>query len=212
MKNVIGSVQAAKMAGEAGSIPGSVEQIINEYLHPILPWEMLVQQWLNEKANTDYSYARPNRRFDDPILPSLVADNALEELNWYVDVSGSISDQMIMRFFSEVKYVIETFLPVKVNIIQFDADIKKVTEIEAGDDFTELKVIGRGGTSLDPVREHIVKTNPTAAIIFSDMECSPMAYVSTPILWAVFHSPGNGFFGHIPTFGTVINVIERKTR
>ena len=210
IKNVVSAVQAAKLAGEAGSIPGNVEQIIKEYLHPILPWETLVQQWLNEKAQSDYSYARPNRRFDDPILPSLVADNALEELNWYIDVSGSISDQMIMRFFSEIKYVIETFLPVKVNIIQFDCDIQKITEIEAGDDFTELQVIGRGGTSLEPVHEHIQKTNPTAAIIFSDMECSPMEYISTPILWAVFHAPGNKFFGHKPTFGTVIDVIERK--
>lgn len=210
IKNVVSAVQAAKLAGEAGSIPGNVEQIIKEYLHPILPWETLVQHWLNEKAQSDYSYARPNRRFDDPILPSLVADNALEELNWYIDVSGSISDQMIMRFFSEIKYVIETFLPVKVNIIQFDCEIQKITEIEAGDDFTELQIIGRGGTSLEPVRDHIQKTKPTAAIIFSDMECSPMEYISTPILWAVFHIPGVKFFGHNPTFGTVIDVIERK--
>lgn len=210
VRSVVSAQQASEIAGERGVIPGEVTETLHKYLHPILPWEILVQQWLNEKAQSDYSYRRPNRRYDDPILPSMISEGALEELNWYIDVSGSVTSDMILRFYSEIKYVIDTFYPVKVNIIQFDSIIQREDSLEPEDDFTEFEIVGRGGTDLDPVREHIVKTNPTAAIIFSDLECPPMAYVNTPVLWAVFSGVG-GAYGHRPEYGTVIDVRERKS-
>lgn len=204
--NIVQAVQASKMAGEAGVIPGDIEQALNKFLNPILPWEVLLQNFLTEMNNNDYSYRRPSRRYDDPILPSLISDDELQELNWYVDVSGSISDHMLLRFFSEMVYVKETFNPAKINIIQFDTRISKVTELESGDSFDELKILGRGGTNLAPVRAHIMETMPNAAVIFSDMECDPMKEVPIPVLWAVFGK--NSSYSHEPTFGTKINVIE----
>lgn len=211
MSRLIQAVTASKLAKEAGVIPGEIEQIINDYLNPILPWEVILQQWCNELSKDDYSYRRPNRRFEDPLLPSLWSEDKLEELNWYVDVSGSITDQMIIRFFSEMIYVHTTFLPHKINIIQFDTRISKVTELTDDDNFKDLKVLGRGGTSLAPVYEHIIKTKPTAAIIFSDMECSAMNNPNIPILWAIFceNNKSPSSYSWKPTFGQIVNVIEK---
>lgn len=205
---LVAAIQASKMAGEAGVIPGDIEELIQEFLNPILPWEVLIQNFLNELSYDDYSYRRPNRRYDDPLLPSLTSDGALEELNWYIDVSGSITGHMLKRFFSEMKYVIETFNPVRVNIIQFDTRITKVSVFEQEDDFTCLEVSGRGGTNLSPVKAHIEEKPPNAAIIFSDMECAPMDEVNIPVLWCVFKCKSGSSYSHTPKFGTVIDIKE----
>lgn len=212
--NLIKAIQTSQMAGEVGVIPGEIEQIVDQFLNPILPWDSLLQQWCTELNHSDYSYRRPNRRSEDPLLPSLMNDDKLEELNWYIDVSGSISDNMLLRFFSEMIYVHTTFLPTKINIIQFDTRISKVTELSSDDDFSELKVLGRGGTSLPCVYEHIKKTNPTAALIFSDMESPPMKDPGIPVLWCVFCANGRGpsSYSWKPTFGQVINVIEDRNK
>ena len=54
----------------------------------------------------------------------------------------------------------------------------------AKDKFEKIVIVGRGGTKLGPVRQHIMDNQPTAAIIFSDMLVSPMRPGPTcPILW-----------------------------
>lgn len=208
VQSIITAVQQSKISGEAGVIPGEIEEMIDLFLNPILPWEQLLQAFLTELSNDDYSYRRPSRRYDDPILPSLISDGGLQVLNWYVDVSGSISSAMLLRFFSEMVYVKETFNPEVINIIQFDMRISKETVLEADDDFNSMIVYGRGGTNLEPVHDHIKKTNPNAAIIFSDMECNPMEEVDIPVVWFIFRENGRQFRGHTPNFGTVVQVKE----
>ena len=207
--NIVQAIQTSKLAGEAGVIPGELEQMVDDVLSPILPWEMLLQQFMTELCQEDYSYRRPNRRYDDPILPSLTSEGSLQELNWYIDVSGSVTDEMIKRFFSEMVYVKYTYTPEKINIITFDYEIQNEITLEEDDDFHKLEFTGRGGTWLEPVREHILRTKPNAAIIFSDLECDPMEKVDIPVLWAVFCEYGvYSKYAHRPDYGTIIEVIE----
>lgn len=209
--NLVQAIQASKLSGERGVIPGDIEEMVDEILSPILPWDTLLHQFLTELSQEDYSYRRPSRRYDEPFLPSLITDGGLQELNWYLDVSGSVTEEMIKRFFSEMVYVKYTYHPEKINIIEFDYEIQKEITLDADDSFDFLDIKGRGGTWLDPVREHILKTQPNAAIIFSDLECPPMEKVDVPVLWAVF-CEGKGYskYAHRPTFGTVIEVREIK--
>lgn len=204
--NIVQAVAASKMAGERGIIPGELEEFLDKFLNPILPWEVILQQYLSELAHDDYSYRRPSRRYDDPLMPSLYNEGALQEINWYVDVSGSITEQMALRFFSEMVYVKETFNPGKINIIQFDTRITHVLELTDDDDFNEIHIHGRGGTDLSPVYDHIMKTKPNAALIFSDMECPPMRDPQIPVIWAMF---GHGSsYSHTPTYGQQFRIIE----
>jgi predicted metal-dependent peptidase len=152
----------------------------------------------------DYTWARPNRRHCDIYLPSRFTDDGrLAHLIYYFDTSGSTSNADITRFNSEVKYIQETLKPAKLTVVQFDTCIQHERVFLEGDDFSEIVVYGRGGTSLVPVREHILKHEPTAAVIFSDLECNPMAPlgIEVPVIWAVV---GRG--GHTPTFGRVIHI------
>lgn len=201
---VVKAVHQAKLAGQAGSIPGNIEELIKQFLEPILPWEQLLMQFFTDLLDEDYSWKRPNRRYQDLYLPCRFTDDGrLEHLIYYLDVSGSISDKDVLRFNSEVKYIKESLNPAKLTLVQFDTTIRQERVFHEHDLFEEVVVVGRGGTSLVPVREHIHQHKPTAAIIFSDLDCpamQPLDY-DIPVIWIAVHARGRD----VP-FGKLIHI------
>ena len=186
INTVVNATQTAKITEGAGSIPGTVQEILNEFLNPIVPWNVLLNNFLTDLAEKDYSWKKPNRRFEDMYLPSLEdSEGKLEHLVFFLDTSGSISDEQVKRFNSEVKYIHETFKPKKLTVVQFDYSIRKIQDYSDEDIFEKVEVIGRGGTSLEEVEQYIRKYNPTCSIIFSDMYCDPMEKVDTPVIFIV---------------------------
>src|SRR5690606_36181796 len=103
-----------------------------------------------------------DRRYFDVYLPGEVEDEGrLEHLIYYLDVSGSVTDAQAMRFNSEVKYIKDTFNPKKLTLAQFDTRITWERTFLEDDPFDEIVIIGRGGTHLEPVRQHMIKHRPT---------------------------------------------------
>jgi predicted metal-dependent peptidase len=200
VNNVVQATQSAKLSKQAGSIPGETELYLSKFLKPKIPWETVLYLWFNDLGDADYTFARPNRRYTDMYLPSLVAqDDRLEHLIWYWDVSGSVTDVQALRMASEVKYIKEHFNPAKLTIVQFDTRITAERTFTDDDPFEDVVIIGRGGTDLTPVREHIMEHRPTAAVIFSDLFCNAMEPGPTcPVLWiAVDNRQANVNFGKL---------------
>jgi predicted metal-dependent peptidase len=201
---VVQAVQSAKMMGQAGNIPGDIEETLKQFLEPVIPWEVVLMQFFTDLITEDYSWRRPNRRYCDMYLPSRFTDDGrLEHLAYYLDVSGSITKQDILRFNSEVKYIQTVLKPQRLTLVQFDTRITNVKEFRESDPFDEIRVIGRGGTCLVPVREHIRETEPTAAIIFSDLCVKPMEPLGRdiPVIWVATGNPG----ATVP-FGKLIHI------
>lgn len=198
INNVVRAVQQAKIAGGAGSIPGGVEELINKFTNPVVRWEVVLKQFFTDMLNEDFSWKRPNRRHQDIYLPSrFTEDGRLEHLMYFLDVSGSISEQDIIRFNSEVKYIQEDLQPKKLTLVQFDTRIQQVDVLEEGQPFNEIHIVGRGGTCLECVHDYIEEHNPTAVVVFSDLECRPMQPLKNdiPIVWAVNNMYRTGPFG-----------------
>jgi predicted metal-dependent peptidase len=103
-----------------------------------------------------------------------------------------VSDHEVVRFNSEVKHIKETFNPGKLTLVQFDEIIQDEKIFLDTDPFEELVVIGRGGTSLVKVREHILKHKPNAVIVFSDLACPVMEKLpqgsNIPIIWVCINN------------------------
>jgi predicted metal-dependent peptidase len=201
---VVQAVTSAKMMGQAGSIPGGIEETLKKFLEPVIPWEVVLMQFFTDLLSEDYSWKRPNRRYCNMYLPSRFTDDGrLEHLNYYLDVSGSITAQDILRFNSEVKYIQTVLKPQRLSLIQFDTQITSIKEFTESDPFDEIQIIGRGGTCLIPVREHILETEPTAAIIFSDLCVRPMdpLDLDIPVVWIATGNPG----ATVP-FGKLIHI------
>lgn len=194
INQVVSATHAAKLGGSsAGNIPGEVETILKRFLKPKLPWKQLFLQFFTQLMEQDYSWRRPNRRFSSMYLPSLVdEDGRLDHVVYYEDVSGSVSDNEVIRFNSEVKYVWDTFKPKKMTLVQFDTRITKETVYNEGDRFEEVVIVGRGGTSLVPVREHIIEHKPSVVVVFSDLFCEVMEKLPNnldiPILWVAINN------------------------
>jgi predicted metal-dependent peptidase len=205
INKVVTAVHQAKLAG-AGNLPGGIEEMLDQFLAPVIAWQTVLQRFFTQLLDENYTWARPNRRYTDMYLPSRFTDDGrLENLRWYIDVSGSITQSDALRFGSELKFVKETFNPEKLSIVQFDTRIQR-TDIWGEDDpFEKIEIIGRGGTHLECVRRDMLEEKPTAAIIFTDMQCRPMAAldIDIPVIWIV---TGRG--GHQPAFGEVINIRE----
>lgn len=200
--NLVRAKQASIIAKEAGVIPGEIEQVIENFLNPVLPWETLLHRFFNEMDQSDYSWKRPNRRYESDYLPCMYSDNGLDHLVYYLDVSGSITDSQALRFFSEVHHIHQDLTPKKLTMITFDTKIRDVYELTEDDPFDKFQIHGRGGTSLVEVQEDIKKRKPTAAIIFSDMYVKAMKEdPGVPILWAVMDNKR----AKVP-FGQIIHI------
>jgi len=184
ISKVVSAVTTAKMTNGAGDIPGEISLIIEQFLNPKLPWETLLYNFFNEITDFEFSYRRPNRRYSDPILPGMAGTTGLEHLIYYLDISGSVSDDNILRFNSEVKFIKDEFKPQKLTLVTFDTKIQDEYVFEEGDSFEKIIVTGRGGTSLFPVFEHAKKNNPTAMVIFTDLYVGiPMESPLVPLIW-----------------------------
>lgn len=200
VNNVVQAMHSAIINNAAGDIPGNVKEIIKQFLKPVVPWESALQKFMTELVEEDYSWAKPNRRFQDMYLPSRTVDETgLAHLVCYQDVSGSVSTQDSIRFNSELKYIWDTFRPEKLTIVLFDTIIQEIFELEDGQQFDEIEITGRGGTDLRQVRQHILETDPTAVIIFSDLFVTPMEPgPKCPVLWiAIGNTDAKVKFGDI---------------
>lgn len=191
--NVIRAMQQQKLSGkEATRGLGDVDVLIDQYLKPQVAWSSILMNFFNEHVpKEDTNWNKRNRRFRNIYLPSSeVIGEELSHLIYYIDVSGSVTDEQIQKFASEVFYVHSNFKPNKITIIPFDTQLREPIVITHHDTFPTLEFNGRGGTCLRPVREHILKNMPTAAIVFSDLWCEPMEPVKgVPLVWIVMDNP-----------------------
>lgn len=188
---LVKATMASKMSGrEAGVIPGDLEAYLDAMLNPKLPWETILENHMNDLIKDDYSWQKPNRRYmPDFYLPSQFGDG-LSQINWYMDISGSVSDGQIRRFNSEVRHVHERFTPKVTNIISFDTRIQDEYAFTDDERFTGLEFHGRGGTSLDCVFEHARRTMPDLMIVFSDLECREITEEPPfPVIWICADNP-----------------------
>jgi len=206
LTKIVGAMQASQMAKEAGVIPGELTQLLDKFLNPILPWEVLLMNYMSELSNDDYSWKRPNRRHEDVYLPSLLGENGLDHIIDFFDVSGSVTDKQLNMSNSELKYVHSVLQPKLLTLVTFDTVIQNEFTITDEDSYEPFEITGRGGTDLSPVLAYIKEHKPTAAVIFSDLHCHPMAEdPGVPILWIVMDNP----HAKVP-FGKMVHISESQ--
>jgi predicted metal-dependent peptidase len=206
VNTLLKAVHQAKMQGgdAAGIGTGKYELLIKKFLAPVVPWETLLHVFMTELIEEGYTWTRPNRRYPDMYLPSRHREaGKLDHLMYYQDVSGSILDADNVRFNSEIAFVKSKYKPKKLTLVQFDDGITDEVSFDENDPFDEIKIIGRGGTNLEPVRQHIIDHKPTAAIIFTDLEVTPMKPLpfDIPIIWITIRNTG----ATVP-FGKIIHI------
>lgn len=197
--------QAIKEAAEAhkkarGTLPSDIESAVEEWLKPpVISWRTLLKKFLaaSIKSGSKRSWKRPNRRFGE-FQKGKLSDRMIS-VSIAIDTSGSVSDEDLKAFISEMK-AIKACYKGTMTVIENDADIKKVYKLDKYKPI-QRNFKGRGGTSFRPVFEYIKdkKVKTDLLIFFTDLEgdqeqCKKPAY---PVLWVSVRSAVPVPFGHV---------------
>ncbi|ADE13554.1 conserved hypothetical protein [Nitrosococcus halophilus Nc 4] len=110
----------AQQALQAGKLSAPLQRLIGSLGQPQLPWRQLLAQYLSAAARNDYSFTRPSRREGSAILPRLASQQI--ELVIVLDTSGSIHDEQLQSFLTEVS-ALKGQLRARVTLHACDADL-----------------------------------------------------------------------------------------
>jgi len=182
--------QAAQSAKMMGKMSAGLERLVDAILKPKVDWRDVLQRFVVKCRSDQRSWARPNRRFlsQGLYLPS-VSGESLGEIAFAVDCSGSIDQDEINQFASEISTVWQDQRPTKVHVIYFDSEVSHYDEFEQEDE-PVVKPHGGGGTAFSPVFKYMTEhgIEPVACIFLTDLCCDDFGDAPDyPVLWVSTH-------------------------
>jgi len=182
--------QAAQSAKMMGKMSAGLERLVDAILKPKVDWRDVLQRFVVKCRSDQRSWARPNRRFlsQGLYLPS-VSGESLGEIAFAVDCSGSIDQDEINQFASEISTVWQDQRPTKVHVIYFDSEVSHYDEF-GQDDEPVVKPHGGGGTAFSPVFKYMMEhgIEPVACIFLTDLCCDDFGDAPDyPVLWVSTH-------------------------
>ena len=184
--------QAAEQAKAQGKLSARMETLISDITDPKVDWKNVLARFLRSNNKSDFTWARPNRRFiaNGLYLPSL-HNPCLEEIAIAVDTSGSVSEDELTQFTTETSHILHELNPERVQFIQCDAEINDTTEYTREDLPLKVAYKGRGGTAFSPVIDYINENHPNIAALvyltdlgsgdFGDKPHYPVLWVTTDL-------------------------------
>ena len=146
-------LQAAQNAG-SGNLPGDIKRIIKEMTEPKIDWREHLNLTMQSALKSDFTWMRQSRKSRSLgiYLPGM--DNEYQvEAAIGIDVSGSISHDMIRDFLSEAYGIMQQFQDFRLRIWTFDTQVytesfKEFTPMNA-EEIKEYEIIGCGGTDFE---------------------------------------------------------------
>jgi len=172
MKNVI--MQAAQAVG-AGNVPGDIRRMIGALTSPQMDWRQMIRVSLESNLVSDFTFMRPNRKsqFHDFVLPGMKKDQQIN-IAVGIDVSGSIGNDDIRDFLSEIQGIMDQFENYRMDVWCFDTRVSghDVFTSDDGRSITEFKMTGGGGTDFMCNWEHMIanEIEPNQFLMFTDGE------------------------------------------
>ena len=183
--------QGGMLAGRMGA---SIPRVIGELLETKVDWREVFREFVQSamRGKDEYTWRKMNKSYlaNNMYLPSMHSET-MGELVVAIDTSGSINNEQISEFASELASICETCSPDKVRVLWWDTKVhgEQVFEGNYDDIAKMLKPKGGGGTHVGCVSDYIIKSsiNAEALVIFTDgyVENNPKWEVTTPTMWFV---------------------------
>lgn len=171
----------AKEGLNAGSVPAGVALALDRLSRSVHPWRRDLKRFPTKCAETSkkFTVKRRNRRFG-LVHPGVKKETSMH-LAVAVDSSGSMSDKMLHRIFSELSGIER--LGVKITVIVCDAEVNDVYDFKRNKIPT---VKGRGGTAFAPAFE-VAKNLKVDGLIYTTDGCNydDVEKPNFPVLWAL---------------------------
>jgi predicted metal-dependent peptidase len=133
-----------------GTIRGQLSEVLKISTHSNFNWKNALYGFRASilSSQRHLTRLRPNRRTGFDNMGTVC--KYITSLLIAVDVSGSISDEVIEDFYSTINRVFKYGFT-SVDVIQFDCGVRTVQSLKSM--LSEVTIVGRGGTSFDePVK------------------------------------------------------------
>jgi predicted metal-dependent peptidase len=173
----------------AGKLPGHLERLVKQLKQPKISWKDKTRRFIDQSMTKDYSWARPNRRSISAgvLLPGLIADR-MHKLVAFVDVSGSVSKEMMIEMVSECGGALDEGVADELVVVYADDGVRHVDRFQSGELVTAT-TMGGGGTDFTDSFKWLMENEPdTSCVIYlTDMQtCGWGDEPPCPVLWAAY--------------------------
>ncbi len=201
-ENDIAVTQAMRHALNMGDVPAGLSRFFKKSVRRGLDWREILRRFLEDSADSDYSWSCPNRRyvFQGIYLPSR-REPGIASLVLAVDSSGSVDEATLNMFCAELATVLESYAA-DVTIVFHDSAVQNVQHCGKNGLPPHLAPMGGGGTDYRPVWEYIEQQGlyPACLIWFTDLECDRFPPEPPfPVLWVSTARPASP-----PPYGQLI--------
>lgn len=210
-RNFVKAVMAGKMAGKC---PSGAQRLVDNLLTPKIPWECVVEQYMDQVLYDDYDDSRYDRRFLANVavvgpLGQETFDNALyfptlyseaAKVVFVADASGSIGEEDLKKAMTEIVNLSRTRNVSSVRIMSHDTKIHLDVTLGKGDPMPK-GLPGGGGTDFRPVFNLLSRDPepPKLVVYMSDLYGTfPSEPPPYPVLWLVVNNASPGVpFGNV---------------
>ncbi len=188
------NIRIKESSNNCGNIPLCAQRVLQELSKAQTDWRTLLTDFVQEEV-LDYSFNPPDKRYSesDFFIPDfnvsydLVPGNVL----FMIDTSGSVSDDMIARAYSEIKGAIDQFDgKITGHLGFFDASVVPAQPFVDLDTLLKILPRGGGGTSFHAVFDYVdsLEEKPTSIVILTDGEArfpKEERAKGIPVLWLI---------------------------
>jgi predicted metal-dependent peptidase len=215
LKKMEGEIDKALRQGGmlAGRMGATVPRVIGDMLEPKVDWREVLREFVQSamRGKDEYTWRKMSKPYmaNDMYIPSMHSET-MGELVVAIDTSGSIDNEQISAFASELASICEVCSPEKVRVLWWDTKVHG-EQVFAGnyqDIGKMLKPLGGGGTHVGCVSDYMIKNsvNAEVLVIFTDgyVESDIKWEVSAPTMWFVTQ---NGRFDP-PNGGRMVKVVD----
>ncbi len=194
--------RAMSLGREAGRGVGKIGHMIADIPKSRTPWELILRRLVSKAVTRTPrpSFMRPTKTWlaqdsearrqgfqSPPYERGMVKMNDQPRIVIGVDVSGSISDQLLRKFTGEIASIGKK-TGSEIHVLVFDTEVLSHTKVEGIDLDAEVKKIKfarGGGTSFVDVMARAVEIEPSIIVMLTDLY-GPFgaAPKGIPVVWA----------------------------
>ena len=204
--------EAESAAGMTGVSVGLQRQLERLKTPGRVNWRQLLHDFIRHDRH-DYVYEPPDRRFQgDVIMPSFQADvtgQRVDELWFYVDTSGSVSNRQVAAAYREIREAVEQVDGLTGRLAFFDSAATEPVPFESVEELDAICPVGGGGTDFraifkgleDPEKEE----RPNLIVVITDGYArfpDESAAAEIPVIWIITDSAVEPPWGECVHIGT----------
>lgn len=168
----------------AGFVPGAIREMIDKLNNPEIDWDEKMRGFVGNALSRDSTWDRPNRRFEDAIVPARPYD-AVSRVLFLLDTSGSMTVPEMTKGLSEGEGMLTDGEVEEIVWACIDTRVASHGVIRQGESFERFQVSGRGGTNfVQPMLWAMEQDDISAIICFTDGAVHSWGQdPGVPVLW-----------------------------